>query len=219
MSKCVYCTEDVDGYVTYLPREGEGNAALHYSAARGPVLVIRGPHKMRVEIPVNFCPMCGRDLKKKATPETKRQDFILTRIPQEELLAQLAEEAAELTHAALKLRRVLNGTNPTPVSSMDALQAIKEEIADVTLLVQLLGLDYNGGEIEQIKDRKLRRWVSRLEGSLKEEKQSEGTWEKSDLPGEKYVCSVCGGACWYYDYQGDVAKSKFCPNCGAKMKN
>ena len=49
-------------------------------------------------------------------------------------------------------------------------------------------------------------------------KQSEGTWEKSDIPGEKYVCSECGGACWYYDYQGDVAKSKFCPNCGAKMK-
>lgn len=49
-------------------------------------------------------------------------------------------------------------------------------------------------------------------------KQSEGTWEKSDIPGEKYVCSECGGACWYYDYEGDVAKSKFCPNCGAKMK-
>lgn len=49
-------------------------------------------------------------------------------------------------------------------------------------------------------------------------KQSEGTWEKSDIPGEKYVCSECGCACWYYDYEGDVAKSKFCPNCGAKMK-
>lgn len=49
-------------------------------------------------------------------------------------------------------------------------------------------------------------------------KQREGTWEKSDISGEKYVCSECGGACWYYDFEGDVAKSKFCPNCGAKMK-
>ena len=49
-------------------------------------------------------------------------------------------------------------------------------------------------------------------------KQSEGEWEASDIPDEKYVCSVCGGACWYYDYQGDVAKSRCCPNCGAKMK-
>lgn len=49
-------------------------------------------------------------------------------------------------------------------------------------------------------------------------KQKEGEWITSDIPQEKYVCSVCGGSCWYYDYQGDVAKSKYCPNCGAKMK-
>lgn len=48
--------------------------------------------------------------------------------------------------------------------------------------------------------------------------QSEGEWEVSNIPDEKYVCSVCGGACWYYDYQGEVAKSRYCPNCGAKMK-
>lgn len=64
MSKCQYCTEDAEGYVSCLPREGNGNAALHDSASKGPVLVIRGPYKMRVEIPVNFCPMCGRYLKK-----------------------------------------------------------------------------------------------------------------------------------------------------------
>ena len=49
-------------------------------------------------------------------------------------------------------------------------------------------------------------------------KQSEGEWVTSDIPQEKYVCSVCGGACWYYDYQGDVAQSRYCPNCGAHMR-
>jgi hypothetical protein len=49
-------------------------------------------------------------------------------------------------------------------------------------------------------------------------KQEEGEWEKSEIPGEEYVCSVCGGACWYYDVEGYVAKSRFCPNCGARMK-
>ena len=44
-----------------------------------------------------------------------------------------------------------------------------------------------------------------------------GHWEKSDIPHEKFCCSVCGGACWYYDYEGDVARSRYCPNCGAKM--
>jgi len=44
-----------------------------------------------------------------------------------------------------------------------------------------------------------------------------GRWEKSDVPHEKYRCSACGGACWYYDYEADVARSRYCPNCGAKM--
>lgn len=44
-----------------------------------------------------------------------------------------------------------------------------------------------------------------------------GRWIASEIPNEKYVCSICGGACWYYDYQAVVAKSRYCPNCGAKM--
>lgn len=35
-------------------------------------------------------------------------------LPEAEVLAQLAEEVAELAQAALKLRRALDGTNPTP---------------------------------------------------------------------------------------------------------
>lgn len=45
-----------------------------------------------------------------------------------------------------------------------------------------------------------------------------GNWEKSHIPGEEYKCSVCGGAAWYYDYRGTIAKSFFCPNCGADMR-
>lgn len=44
-----------------------------------------------------------------------------------------------------------------------------------------------------------------------------GRWEVSDTLCERFKCSECGGGCWYYDYQGDVAKSRYCPNCGAKM--
>lgn len=46
-----------------------------------------------------------------------------------------------------------------------------------------------------------------------------GHWEKSDIPNEEYVCSVCGGACWYYGYNGRLGKSRYCPNCGARMEN
>lgn len=46
-----------------------------------------------------------------------------------------------------------------------------------------------------------------------------GRWEKSDIPSEEYVCSVCGGACWYYGYNGRLGKSRYCPNCGARMED
>jgi len=44
-----------------------------------------------------------------------------------------------------------------------------------------------------------------------------GQWEISDIPCEHFKCSVCGGGAWYYDYERDISKSRYCPNCGAKM--
>lgn len=52
-------------------------------------------------------------------------------LPETEILAQLAEEAAELAQAALKLRRVLDGTNPTPVTEGAARNDLVEEYGDV----------------------------------------------------------------------------------------
>lgn len=54
-------------------------------------------------------------------------------LPETEILAQLAEEASELAQAALKKRRVLDGTNPTPVSLKEANDNLVEEGADVLL--------------------------------------------------------------------------------------
>lgn len=45
----------------------------------------------------------------------------------------------------------------------------------------------------------------------------QGKWIKSVIPNEDYICSLCGGGCWYYDYQQTVKESNFCPNCGAQM--
>lgn len=45
-----------------------------------------------------------------------------------------------------------------------------------------------------------------------------GEWVKSEIPNELYVCSKCGGACWSYDYERNIVKSNFCPNCGADMR-
>ena len=84
-------------------------------------------------------------------------DFEVIReaLSQEELLAQLAEEAVELAHAALKLRRVYDGTNPTPVKRSEAFANLKEEIADVRLLLSVLELDRHGMEYDRIAGLKL----------------------------------------------------------------
>ena len=53
-------------------------------------------------------------------------------------LEQLAEEAAELGHAALKLARILRGENPTPIPEETARNNLTEEIADVMVVVDSL---------------------------------------------------------------------------------
>ena len=52
-------------------------------------------------------------------------------LPKTEILAQLAEEASELAQAALKLRRALDGTNPTPKSVEECEENLLEELADI----------------------------------------------------------------------------------------
>lgn len=91
-------------------------------------------------------------------------EFIEAKLGRAELLAQLAEEATELAHAALKLRRVYDGTNPTPKTVDEALDGIKEEIADVQLLLVLLDLyGYSqGADCTKTMARKLNRWMARI---------------------------------------------------------
>lgn len=85
-------------------------------------------------------------------------------IPQDELLAQLAEECAELSQAALKLRRALTGINPTPVTADEARWNLVEEVADVYNVLGLLLDAEDNAEIYSIIWRKKARWLNRLEG-------------------------------------------------------
>ena len=92
----------------------------------------------------------------------KDRGYILSKLPKAELLTQLAEEGAELTHAALKLRRAVEGTNPTPITVPDAVDMLQEEVSDVLLLINLLDLDWNEDAINETMERKILRWASRL---------------------------------------------------------
>ena len=74
------------------------------------------------------------------------------------MLEQLAEEATELAHAALKLARIERGENSTPVLKEDAMDHLIEEYTDVVQCAEELRLVPNR---EQIKLKKMRfeeRW-------------------------------------------------------------
>jgi hypothetical protein len=89
-------------------------------------------------------------------------EYITARLGTLEILCQLAEEAAELAQAALKLRRVLDKTNPTPVDFNAAYDNLLEEIADVEGAVKVLTLDRKKEEIAKISSDKITRWAQRL---------------------------------------------------------
>ncbi len=93
-------------------------------------------------------------------------------LPKTEILAQLAEEASELAQAALKLRRALDGTNPTPKSVAECEANLMEEFADINNATDALcdvwfGNDFKSehefwNAVQEIADNKYFRWLSRL---------------------------------------------------------
>lgn len=94
-------------------------------------------------------------------------------LPKTEILAQLAEEASELAQAALKLRRALDDTNPTPKSVAECEANLLEEFADISNAVTALCDAWFGDDLDsecefwnakyEIEDAKYKRWLSRLE--------------------------------------------------------
>ena len=85
------------------------------------------------------------------------------------VLEQLAEESAELAHAALKLARKMRGVNPTPKTEEECWEALIEEMADVQVCEEQLQLGIGPQKI--IKDttrEKTQRWEARIkQGELK----------------------------------------------------
>lgn len=102
------------------------------------------------------------------------RETVFNMLPEEEILTQLAEEAAELAQAALKLRRAKTGVNPTPVSESEALLNLVEELADIYLCAFVmfggeLDVEDYDNEMDALMDaigetmeKKLNRWKRRL---------------------------------------------------------
>lgn len=84
---------------------------------------------------------------------------IVLKIGEAATYEQLAEEAAELAQAALKMARIIRGENPTPVTPEEASVNVIEEFTDVAVCAKLLHLKVN---VEMAKF-KYKRWNNRLD--------------------------------------------------------
>ena len=83
---------------------------------------------------------------------------IIDKVSMPALYAMLAEEAAELAHAACKAFRYTEGSNPTPLTSDDIYDMLIEEFSDVALIANILGIHPD----EDIMQAKMQRWEERL---------------------------------------------------------
>lgn len=92
--------------------------------------------------------------------------FVREQLSPADQFGQVAEEAVELAHAAIKMQRILNGTNPTPVTEKEALGKVMEEICDLYNALEVLKLDVNM-KYDQIRKKKMARWVERIKKGVK----------------------------------------------------
>lgn len=103
-------------------------------------------------------------------------EYIAANLSDEDILCQISEEAAELAKAALKLRRAITQTNPTPVTADEAVENIIEEYADTigafaiwTAKCDGYGARIVGADIVEIIDKK----YARKARQIKEVKNNE----------------------------------------------
>lgn len=99
--------------------------------------------------------------------ESESTEFILKELGEDEILCQLAEEAAELAKAALKLRRAKSGKNPTPKTEDEARADLVEEFADVINAASFVITEDDVAKTDEIILRKRERWMKRIEEARK----------------------------------------------------
>lgn len=94
--------------------------------------------------------------------QAERITYIAEHIKAAALLEQLAEECAELGKAALKYARIIRGENPTPITLVEAHDALTEEVGDVILVARVLKEQGVAFDNNAMAEHKARRWVARI---------------------------------------------------------
>lgn len=99
-------------------------------------------------------------------------EYIAANLSDEDILCQIAEEAAELSKAALKLRRVMTQTNPTPVSVKKAADDLMEEYGDTVVAYVAYSIkhdliDRKYVDVLERSNPKYNRWAQRIKEGKK----------------------------------------------------
>lgn len=93
----------------------------------------------------------------------KNRSYVLKNTDRRTLLEQLAEEAAELSQAALKLIRAEGlSSNPTNRNTLIAQEQLNDEVADVLMMVDALKIPV----LESYANDKWQRWADRIKEYL-----------------------------------------------------
>ena len=99
-------------------------------------------------------------------------EYIAANLSIEDILCQIAEEAAELSKAALKLRRAITGTNPTPVTVEKTAGNLVEEYGDTVVAMTAYymkhgAIDEKVADILEQSYPKYNRWAQRIKEGKK----------------------------------------------------
>ena len=98
------------------------------------------------------------------------QEYVKSHLDERTKLEQLAEEANELSQAALKLIRAKGlSNNVTPIDEKEALENLREEIIDVLACIKVHDCELNGVSMVEAMENspKWLRWAERLKGEIK----------------------------------------------------
>ncbi len=111
------------------------------------------------------------DEQRKVKPMIRNQwaRKVADRLGKREKLEQVAEESAELCHAALKLIRAKKlSDNPTPTELNEASQNFYEEFRDVLIAMRVLVSPSKYASLLDVDNSpKFKRWYERLEEAKK----------------------------------------------------
>lgn len=100
------------------------------------------------------------------------KEYVIGALDSREMLEQLAEESAELSQAALKVIRAYGlSANPARCSPQEAMEALVEEVGDVMMMIDALGLD----DVDTVDNPKWERWAIMLGAERAEDEKGNET--------------------------------------------